>query len=167
MSDPTELNELLEDDEDDPALVKKLRAVIKDQSKELKGLRSETEEFQGKVQEFERASVFDSVGIPADGMGKLFRDSYPGELDQAAVQAAAEEYGLLQPPQPNATPVEQQAHAAIDSATSTPPPAPLGLKEQIEALDPNDPEGLEKLTKLVQGTGIEFIDELGSYSTSD
>ncbi len=47
---------------------------------------------------FQRAAAFDRLNIPPTGTGKLFRDTYQGELTDEAIVAKATEYGVVQPP---------------------------------------------------------------------
>ena len=160
MADSTELEELTKESDDDTDLVRNLRKALKGQGRELKELRSSAEEALAKVQGFEAEKVFDAVGIPKDGAGKLFRDTFKGDLDADAVRSAAQEYGLIEAPKPEAGAEEQAAHAAIEDVSGSAPPAPPTLEDQIRELDPNDPHGMEKLMKALDGSQIKVDDSV-------
>ena len=71
----------------DPNIRKQLREAEKAR-KELDSLRAELNAERREVQ-------FAKVGIPDDGIGKLFRKAYDGEADADSIRKAAEEYGIL------------------------------------------------------------------------
>lgn len=158
----TELEgDITEEHEDDTDLVRKLRSVAKDQGKGLKAANQQLEELQAKVESYEKSAIFDQVGIPTEGSGKLFRDTFSGELDEAAVRSAAEEYGVIKPPEPTATQIEQQAHQGIAEASSTAPASPPGFEDKLAALDPNDPDGYNKVLQMLKETpGFEVSEGL-------
>jgi hypothetical protein len=86
---PDELEELLKESDDDTELVKRLRGLVKAKDAELKTA-------NGELLETKRGTVFSQVGIdPAKGMGKLFAETYKGELTAEAVREAAKEYDLI------------------------------------------------------------------------
>ena len=124
--DTTELDTLSQGADDDDHLVKTLRAALKDQGKENKSLRSKVSEGEAAISGFERSEVFDTVGIPTDGVGKLFRERYAGEdLSVDEIRSHAETYGLLEAPSSEAGEGEQAAHAAVDEAGGPAPTNPL------------------------------------------
>lgn len=148
--DSTELDELLTETDGDSDLIRKLRTVAKEQGKENRALRTENQGLQTSVQGHEKSAVFDAIGIPTSGPGvKIFRDTYDGDLDEASVRAAAEAAEIIQPPQPSASPAEQQVHAAIDAAGSSPPAAPPDLKARIAAAQTS-----EELKDLMTSEGF-------------
>lgn len=73
--------------------------------KENAELKRQLEAREQEIAARDRTALFDKVGIPAEKAGALFRKSYDGALDEAAIKAAALEYGLVQ--EERTTPVEE------------------------------------------------------------
>jgi hypothetical protein len=98
--------------EGDEKAPKWYRDAIATQAAEMKTLRDQ-------VAQFTKAEVFNTIGVPTSGPGKLFRDTWSGDMSPDSVRAAAEQYGILQALPPE-TPVEEQAaHSRIAAATAT------------------------------------------------
>lgn len=89
MANETEENvDLTQESPEDSDLVKKLRAEIKSRNTELQSEREARLTTQ-------KQATFRELGIdPNKGVGKLFFQSYDGELDSESVKNAAEEYEL-------------------------------------------------------------------------
>lgn len=96
-------------------------------------LEAELAESNKSLAGFTRSTMFDKLGIPDKGAGKLFREHYSGDLTEDAVRAAAAEYELLAPAAPT-VPVDQAAMSRMDqvlAGTSVPPPS--GAQQQLAA----------------------------------
>lgn len=74
--------------------------------KENAELKRQLEASQAEIATRDRSALFDKVGVPAEKMGALFRKSYEGPLDEAAIKAAAIENGLIE--EQRTTPVEER-----------------------------------------------------------
>jgi hypothetical protein len=85
-------------DQPEPGWAKALRK----ENAEMKRL---LEAKEAEIATRDRQALFDKVGIPAEKAGALFRKSYDGALDEAAVKAAALEYGLVE--EQRTTPTEE------------------------------------------------------------
>jgi len=59
---------------------------------------TESAKLQEQLAIFQKAAAFDRLNIPPRDAGKLFRDTYQGELTDDAILAKAAEYGIVQPP---------------------------------------------------------------------
>jgi hypothetical protein len=73
---------------------------------QLAAERERNERNEKRIEQMERNALFDKLGIPEDGSGKLFRDTYTGDMDAAKMREAAEGYGVLTPKV--TTPPEEQ-----------------------------------------------------------
>ena len=80
----------------DDRLREELKRARKDR-RELESLRAE------KVR-IDLGAICDQEGIPADGQGLMFRESYNGPPTAEAVRAMGEKYGLLTPKPPEVDP---------------------------------------------------------------
>jgi len=103
-------------EDDDPDLVKKLRAQIRAQGKRTKI----AEEAAVERDQVRRELAFLRVGIPETGPGKLFAKAYDGDLDADAIRTAAIEYGILESKEASAD--EKAAHERMESASAGAPP---------------------------------------------
>jgi hypothetical protein len=95
---------------------------------------------------FQKSAAFDRLNIPPNGTGKLFRDTYTGDLTDEAILAKAAEYGVVQPPATTPPPsipgVDMDAwarqQAAFNGTTNNAEPNALDLingAKTIEELD--------------------------------
>lgn len=94
--DDTE-NDQAEPQEQEPGWAKALRKELAEAKKQLAAKDAE-------IASRDRSALFDRVGITGK-TGELFRKSYDGPLDEAAVKAAALEYGLIE--EQRTTPTEE------------------------------------------------------------
>lgn len=85
--------------------------VIGKLRKELAEARKATAELEA----LRRERAFDKAGIPEEGAGKWFRKGYEGDLDPAAIKAAAAEDGLIDV---TSTEDTEQARTAAAAATA-------------------------------------------------
>lgn len=69
---------------------------IREELRQARDDRKELAKAKAQFEALNRENAFSKAGIPEDGMGSLFRKSYDGDLDPAAIKAQAESYGLLQ-----------------------------------------------------------------------
>lgn len=108
----TEENEGISYDADgkpvlDPNIRKHIRTV-EDENKALKA----------QVRESNLSAICDQLKIPNEKIGKLFRDTYTGEVNFEAIKAAADSYGLTAPPEGNeGDALDLDAMRRINSAT--------------------------------------------------
>lgn len=141
--------------------IQQQREHIKRLEKQLKDAQAaidDAADLRVQLDTFKRASAFDRLNIPATGPGKLFREHYQGELTDEAITAAATEYELIKPAQPNAptipgidqdafarqmaslqgtqpSAIPQSAQAAIQGATSR--DALMAQLRDLGVLDPS------------------------------
>lgn len=106
----------------------------------VKTLRKDAKEgkkAQRELETLKRDLVFSEAGIPSEGVGKLFREAYKGDVTPDAVRAGAQEYGILDAP-PNSEPGPEEQHTvqrtAAATAGATAPP-PESLDEQLAATE--------------------------------
>jgi len=88
--------------------VQQQRKHIESLERQLADLKAESAGAQAALQEtatlkeqlatFQKSAAFDRLNIPPTGTGKLFRDTYTGELTDEAIVAKAAEYGVIAPP---------------------------------------------------------------------
>lgn len=161
MAELDELRELAEGQDGDDDLVKKLRSALNER---LEGYDpKKLSELEAENSQLKRQTALDAAEIPTDGFGAYFRQTYAGDPTPEAVKEAAEKAGLLKPPEPSATPIEQQAHRGIAEASSTPPAPPTGFDDKMRELhDPNDLKGsYDRLLALMKETpGFEMTEGL-------
>jgi hypothetical protein len=143
------------------ANIRQVRDHAKDLERQLREAKAEAEQAKTAAAEkdsllanFQKAAVFDALKIPADGPGKLFRDTYQGEITSEAIAAKAAEYNLVQPPsqvpQPTIPGIDQaawlrQQQALTGTAASTPP-------NGIERI--NAAKNLDELNAVLADLGI-------------
>jgi hypothetical protein len=82
----------LEGDEDGSGLIANLRKQLKDANKRAKA----AEDAAGANSAATRRVAFLDAGIPDTPQTKFFREHYAGDLEPAAVKAAALEHGFIQ-----------------------------------------------------------------------
>lgn len=117
----------IENPDDDP------RQWVKDLRKQAKEGKAATKELEA----LRRDLVFTEAGIPSEGVGKLFREAYKGEVNPDAVKAGAQEYGVLDAP-PNSEPGPQEQAAVQRAAQATAgasAPPPESVDEQLAATE--------------------------------
>jgi len=93
---------------------------IREQLRKTNEWEKEAKEANARMAEMERKMAFTEAGIPASGVGQLFRDAYQGDLSAEAVRAAAESYGILeqsQSEQGGLSPEERAAQQRILGGT--------------------------------------------------
>ena len=69
----------------------RIKKLIKDTRKQAEDLAKERELMNAERRSF----LLDKAGIPSEGPGAMFRDTYNGELSEDAIRATAEKYGVL------------------------------------------------------------------------
>ena len=73
-----------------------VRAQIRKAEKQAE----ELAETKAELNAYKRETQFTKLGIPEDGVGKLFRKSYDGDLTPEAISKSALEYGIIKPTEP-------------------------------------------------------------------
>lgn len=115
-----------------------LRSVVKDLEQKLKDankLIGEKDEQIGEFQSAALTSTMSAVGIPEDGPGKLFRETYSGEPTEEAIKTAALEYGLIEDKEAEEADAAAEAAGSIDDAQGSGGSDELNIMEQIEQAD--------------------------------
>ena len=141
--------------------VQRQREHIKSLEAQLKDVKAERDALQPAAQEaaalkdqlagFQKSAAFDRLNIPPTGAGKLFRDTYQGDLTDEAVLTKAAEYGIVQA-QPSNAPtipgIDQAAwarqQAALNGTNANPQPSGMDLLNAA----PNEQALLEVLEQL-------------------
>ena len=96
---------------------------IRKQLRQAKKAQQERDNAIAELESYKRDLAFTKLGIPEDGVGRLFRKAYDGDTSPEAVLAAAQEYGVIQHQQPveavgnSETDVELQQLARVQGAT--------------------------------------------------
>lgn len=109
---------------------------------------------EAKIATFTRSATFDELRIPNTGAGKLFRDTYQGELTPEAIVAAAVSYEIVPTPatqaaQPTVPGVDQDAWARMQaSLPGTTTPTATTAIDEIKAATP------ENIDALLQRFGV-------------
>jgi len=87
--------------------------------KHMRELEEQNKALQAQVRQSNLSAICDQLKIPSDGVGKLFRDTYTGEVNFESVKAAADSYGLtaLPPPGNEGDDVDLEAQRRINAAT--------------------------------------------------
>lgn len=119
------------------------------------------EEAEAKAAAAERRLAFAEAGVKLDDpKAKWFVKGYDGDIDAAAIKAAAAEAGLVESTEPAAqVPAdEQQAHERIAN-TSTGADAPQGRDFRAEMMAAKSPE---ELHRIAREAGVRFAD--GAYT---
>jgi len=84
---------------------------IRKQLRQAKKLQAERDSAFAELESFKRDVTFTKLGISEDGIGRLFRKAYDGDVTPEAVLAAAEEYGIISRQQSN----ERDANSDTDA----------------------------------------------------
>lgn len=141
-------------DDDDRSDGSGLRKALEDALAENKRLKAEHEQFRT---EQARTEAFAKAGIPDSPVGNLFRKAYDGEPTEQAIRAAAQEYGVLEPPAPATPPAERDALLALQDDRPTPPTQSKGhlddLAKRIGAMD-GTTETNETIMELLRENGL-------------
>ncbi len=93
----TDFDDEFDDDGNDespapkPVLDKNIRAALKEAEKSKR----ELAELRAELAAEKRNAQFDKAGIPADGLGTMFRKGYEGEVSVEAIHKTAVEWGLI------------------------------------------------------------------------
>jgi hypothetical protein len=139
----------------DPNIRKQLREAEKAR-KELEGLKAELETQKREVQ-------FSKAGIPDSGIGSLFRKAYDGETSQEAIQAAAQEYGILKTESTEDTSsnaeldaLRRTQGATVGNSGAMPDPQQMYLEALASASTP------EEVMRIVEG---DSGSKVGVYSS--
>ncbi len=98
------------------------------QEDHLKVLRKKAKDHDDAVKRAEAAErklALRDAGIPNTSLGKLFEKGYDGDwADVEAIKAAAVEYGVLEPPEPEVPEEERAAHERVSAASAGAPGSP-------------------------------------------
>lgn len=122
---------------------------IRKQLRQTKKLQAERDAAFAELESFKRDVTFTKLGISEDGIGRLFRKAYDGDVTPEAVLAAAEEYGIIQRQRSNEqsgyseTDAELQQLARVQGATvGSSGSNPVAPEQKIAAglADANTPE---------------------------
>lgn len=100
--------------------------------KENAELKRQLEAREQEIAARDRTALFDKVGIPAEKAGALFRKSYDGQLDEAAIKAAALEYGLVEETRTTPTEEAEVLNRINDSLAGAQGPSDL-LSQDVDA----------------------------------
>jgi hypothetical protein len=143
--------DLTAEGDDDSDLVKKLRAALKDQSKENRKDREAREAAEAKARDYERAKLFEDAGVPEAARGLLSKALADVEdLDVDKVRAEAEAAGLIAAPAPEAGPGEIEAHDDIFASAGDAPAPPTDLADAIARAETAD-----EVIRLAATAGLE------------
>lgn len=135
--------DLVQSQEGDSDLVKRLRAEIAARNEQLTEQSTKIQEqdtrladLEAKEQQATKAQLFDSLKIDVEaGPGKLLYDSYSGELEAEAVRSHAEAYGLLpEGESPGSESEEAEAHKVINRAAAGAATAPVNAETPQEVM---------------------------------
>jgi hypothetical protein len=80
-----------DDDVEDQVQDENIKKLIASNRKQAEELAKQRDEMNAERRSF----LLDKVGIPSDGPGALFRDTYAGELSEDAIRSAGDKYGVL------------------------------------------------------------------------
>lgn len=113
------------------------------------------------------------LGIdPSSGPGKLFAKAYDGENTVEAMRIAAEEYGVLTPPQQQVSADEQQAMQRIQNASAGGAPsggAAHDFEAELDAIPYLTKDGQwnpEYATQVLAATRVQAAREGRTFATS-
>lgn len=150
--------DLTQESADDSELVKKLRGEIRNRNQELQSEREARMTTQ-------KQATFRELGIdPNKGVGKLFFESYSGDLDAESVKQAAEEYELPIGQQQNQQQEQQNQQQAEEdqqreqqkredvTSNSKIDEASAGAEPSDSKTDPTQ-EGFKAFEETMQTTG--------------
>lgn len=111
----------LPDGENEPGWAKGLRERLERKQGELSQKEQELAQREAELERVRRDLLFDKVGIPGEKIGKLFRDSYQGELTEEAIRAAAIENGVLEQQRTTPEPEREAHERAMDALAGANP----------------------------------------------
>ena len=120
----------------------------------------EAEAAKAELAELKRELAFTKAGIPEDGVGKLFRKAYDGDIDTDSIKDSASEYGIGQASEQSAEADQVQAelerHRNIAGATGTNVSGPTPEQEFDAALDAaeNEAEAKAVIAKYGESVGV-------------
>ena len=142
---------------------------IRAQLKRTQELEKTALEANARAEAAERKAAFAEVGIPTTGVGKLFRDSYKGDLDPEAVKQSAEEYGILGQEtgsrDEGITEEERAAYRAVAGAGSGVPPA--GQDPALVAMAQiREAKSQQEVMEIIRRTEAEHP-EIGRFTSPD
>jgi hypothetical protein len=142
------------DDQDDRSEGGGLRKQLEDALAEAKRAKAELEQVRA---EKARDEAFAKAGIPDSPTGKLFRKAYDGAPDAEAIRAAAQEYGVLEPPAPTTPPAEREQLISLQNDQPFQQPQSKGrlddLAKQIASMD-GTTETNEQIMDLLRQHGL-------------
>lgn len=117
--------------------------------KQLRKEAAEAKKLRSEVSALRRNSVMDELGIPKTGAGKLFRDTYTGDPDDAdALKAAAAEYELIPTvAAPDAEKVDEALTAAERIADTTSGGGPSELTVETLLAEANTLDEIERIAR--------------------
>ena len=141
-------------DEEDATLDPNIREELRKSRKRAK----ELEEAQADLDALKRDLAFTKAGIPEDGVGKLLRKAYDGDIDPEAIKAAASEYGITGESSESTettTEVEQELERArnIAGATGTSNSGPDSQQKILAAWD--EAGSVNELMEVIRKQGPE------------
>lgn len=146
--------DLTAESDDDTPTIRKLRAALKEQSKENKTLRSEVETTAAEARALRTEKMFEEAGVPQSAralMQKALADVE--DLDVEKIRAEAASAGLIteSTPAPVAGEGEQAMHTIAATALSDAPAPPADLLAQMaQAATP------EEVLRLAAQGGVEI-----------
>lgn len=94
----------MSDDDLDLIEDEKLKELLKEARQGKKEIAEERKALEAE----RRAVVFDRLGIPEDGPGLMFRETYQGNSDAESVRTAAEKYKVIGAPAPSNEQLSQE-----------------------------------------------------------
>lgn len=114
----------------------------------------QADEAEARAVEAERRAALAEAGVPTDGLGKLFRDAYRGELSTEAIKAAMDEYGIGQQTSTQQIPdAEREAHQRLAEARG----GSSNSDGSIDAADAiNAASSPEEVLRIVNAAGIKI-----------
>lgn len=138
---------------------------IRKQLRQAKKAQQERDNAIAELESYKRDLAFTKLGIPEDGVGRLFRKAYDGDTSPEAVLEAAREYGVISPKPVEAvgnseTDAELQQLARVQGATvgssGSNPVAP----DQKFAAGMADAQSPEEVMAFLKSMKSEFPDLL-------
>lgn len=128
------------------------RKWVRDLEKRAKG----AEQAKAEANAAKRELAFIKVGIDLDSpQGKLFAKAYDGDYSVEAVRAAAMEYGMIQPPEPEIPDAEFQTFERMSRAGSS--VAEASYADPIAKI--NQAETPEEIIAILKQAGVQIDNE--------
>jgi hypothetical protein len=145
--------------------IQRMRQQIKDLQKQAKDAETaarERDEAKAELATIKRDAMFDRLGIPNEGLTKLFRQHYAGELTEEAIKAEAINYGLFQQaptiPQPTIPGIDQDAYQRQVAAQAGTPigaqPSAVEALNQLRTTAVTHDGGLEQAINILRANGV-------------